>query len=138
MFNILILVEKATTLFYNNITKFIQRELLIGEGEFSKRYYLLYFVSNKITIDNLGNEEPLIAIPDYYFGVGVWTPHISILEINPKNSNNPIINQALMIGSTGENEYFKSEVRYLISQNVNYDNLEFKINEDTISNIILE
>lgn len=59
------------------ITNYTRREETIQ----NIKYTLLFYGSNP---------EPLFAIPDYYWGDGVWTPHVSLLQLDNLPSESDI------------------------------------------------
>jgi len=62
------------TEFRKQIYKYIESEL--GKYKIKKKKFGkdMYYVFNL-------NGEDLISVPDFYFGIGVWTPHVSVVNI---------------------------------------------------------
>ena len=119
--------------FYQQILQYIQRinpdinkYIAVPEEINGKKYFKLHY--HKTGEDPL-QKEPLFVIPEYYYGVGVWTPHISLAKI--ENNNNPIFRQIL----TANNEGDFDNVRNSIKSIATYNKLIFKFNRTNITEV---
>ncbi len=143
------LITQFRKIFYEIINKFIElvdstnnknnrnikrtfksKEVTIN----SNKYYLLYYLKSGETVDN---SEPLFAVRDYYFGKGVWSPHISMARIDKDNTNNSIYQNALKINSNNAN-CLSNFLRYCIDTRVEYKDLSFRIDSSIIKSITFE
>lgn len=72
-------ITKFRTAFYTNFTKRhtgkFQRSTVLHNGT----QYIVYSM----------NSVPWYAVPEYYFGVSKWTPHVSILTLDELKKYNP-------------------------------------------------
>ncbi len=73
------------------------------------------------------NGEILFAIPKYYFGVGVWVPHVSLASMTDLNNFNKdlyyIINAAPVASQINPNENKENAFRDYIVANSAFDSL---------------
>ena len=121
-------ISKFRTYFYNELSKYIQTIDADIESRFRTEtksiggynYTLIYFdkkLDKKST--SYDESEPLIAVPDFYWGNNVWTPHISLFKLD--SSNLPTI----------------QEVNNQIL-NTTYKKIKFILNDDNVNNVSVE
>jgi len=113
------------------ITQYEEREEIIS----GKKFHLLFYKPNDKawTDDNGIYEHPLFAIPDYYWGHSVWTPHISLAKITSGTSNT--IFQTIL---SSPNTTAENNAKSIMKNTVNYSKINFKIYQNLIKNVTLE
>lgn len=120
------------------IEKFEVKEKTVG----GKKYFLLYYKPKNLMTESLDTQtkynEPLFAIPEYYWGPGVWTPHISLAKIvyDPTNPNE-IYRRALQITSDSDHTHIDSTQKQ-INRQIYYNKISFKFYQRLISSIQFE
>jgi len=121
-------ITKFRTYFYNELSKYIQSIDSDIEPRFRTEtksisgfnYTLIYFdkKSNKKST-SYDETEPLIAVPDFYWGNNVWTPHISLFKLD--SSSTPSIQE--------------QNIQIL---NTTYKKIKFILNDDNVKDILVE
>jgi hypothetical protein len=122
-------ITKFRTYFYNELRKYIQsidsdietrfRPEYISIG--GHRYTLIYFDKKSDKKSSQYDEsEPFIAVPDFYWGNNVWTPHISLFKLNSYSDSN------------------RHKMLSYAEQNTTYKKIKFILNDDNIENILVE
>ncbi len=102
--------------FNNDGTHIILPDNLSSESD----YTLCYPVKNLSKIIS-PNEKPLLVIPKYYWGKGVWDPHTSLFKLD----NN--IPQRIF-----EHSFSNQNIKNIL----NYKNIEFKLQNADISDVV--
>lgn len=70
-------ITKFRTLFYKYLKKELGKYTIKKNNKGKKIYYVFVF-----------NNKPLFAVPDFYYGKGVWKPHVTIFNINDLKKHN--------------------------------------------------
>jgi hypothetical protein len=136
-YNIPALITQFRTYFYTKLKEYIKNlcslpiSVTISEdtenvgGFYTKKYRLPREILDlkkyeNFKISTFPYDDPLIAIPDYYYGIGVWEPHISLLKF-----------QADKYIPT--NDHIEN-----LQENNTYQGLKFKLDDSNIAHVICE
>ena len=121
-------ITKFRTYFYNKLSEYIQSIDSDIEPRFrtetktigGNNYTLIYFDKkfNKKTT-SYDETEALFAVPDFYWGNNVWTPHISLFKLDSNNLPNI--------------QEFNTQIL-----NTTYKKIKFILNDDNVKNITVE
>ena len=121
-------ITKFRTYFYNELSKYIQTIDSDIEPRFRTRtksidgfnYILIYFDKKSDKKSTLYDEsEPFIAVPDFYWGNDIWTPHISLFKFNANNVPSSQEQNTQILNTT-------------------YKKIKFNLNNDNIIDIFVE
>ena len=112
-----LVITDFRTLFYKYIGKKLGK-YKIREKSFGNEKHFIFNIKGK----------DLIAIPGFYFGKAVWTPHVSIVNIKDIQSYNMELYEEYMQTYDSEDK-INVLLRPLINNNLNKTN-NIKMNED--------
>lgn len=121
-------ITKFRTYFYDKLSEYVQtidpdiepifrtKKVSIGGNNYTLIYYDKKSGKKSSTYDE---SEPLIAVPDFYWGNNVWTPHISLFKFDT-------------------NELPTEEKQITQILNTTYKKIKFILNDDNVNDVLIE
>ena len=93
---------------------------ILSNSTSSEFDYVLYYPLKTSSGIISRDEHPLLAIPKYYWGRGVWSPHTSLFKLNNVSED------------ISESPFFNYNFKNIL----NYKNIEFTLRNTDISNVV--